>query len=89
MDMRISSVYNAYSVQSNRATTSATRAENSRSVADELSLSTHAEDYQSARNAVSATPDIRENVVGRIQEMVNAGTYNVSAQQVAAHILGV
>jgi negative regulator of flagellin synthesis FlgM len=86
MDMRISSVYNAYSVQPGRGTAQATRAENKRNNTDEVSLSAQAGDYQTARNAIANTPDIRENLVNRIQEMLDAGTYHVSGQQVAASI---
>jgi len=86
MDMRISSVYNAYSVQSGRETAQTAKAEKKRVNADEVSLSAQAGDYQTARNAVANAPDIRESVVSRIQEMLNNGTYRVSAQDVAASI---
>ncbi|MCL2576913.1 MAG: flagellar biosynthesis anti-sigma factor FlgM [Defluviitaleaceae bacterium] len=86
MDMRISSVYNAYSVQTGRETAQAARTEKKRANADEVSLSAQAGDYQAARNAVANAPDIRENLVSSIQEMLNSGTYRVSAQDVAASI---
>jgi negative regulator of flagellin synthesis FlgM len=54
-----------------------------------VSLSAQAGDYQIARNAVAQTPDVRESLVGRIQEMLEAGSYHVTPQQVAAHILRV
>ncbi|MCL2225814.1 MAG: flagellar biosynthesis anti-sigma factor FlgM [Defluviitaleaceae bacterium] len=86
MDMRISSVYNAYSVQSGRRTTQATRAEKRSDSSDAVSVSAQAGDYQTARRAATNAPDIRESVVNRIQEMLDAGTYRVSAQEVAASI---
>lgn len=86
MDMRISNVYNAYSAQSGKGSTAATRVEKARAGADEVSLSAQAGDYQAARNAIASTPDIREDLVSRINEMLDAGTYNVSAQDVAASI---
>jgi negative regulator of flagellin synthesis FlgM len=86
MDMRISSVYNAYSAQPSRSTTKVTRAENDRPDSDKVSLSAQAGEYQTARKAVSAAPDIRESLVSQIQGMIAAGTYNVSAQDVAARI---
>lgn len=89
MDMRISGAYNAYSVQPGRGTTQATRAERERVDTDRVSLSSQAGDYQTARKAVAAVPDIREPLVGRIQEMLDAGVYRVSAGEVAASILGV
>jgi negative regulator of flagellin synthesis FlgM len=86
MDIRISSVYNAYNVQSSRGATAASRTDRQRSFADEVSLSAQAGDYQIARNAVANAPDIRENLVNRIQEMLDTGTYRISAQDVAASI---
>ncbi|MCL1843314.1 MAG: flagellar biosynthesis anti-sigma factor FlgM [Defluviitaleaceae bacterium] len=88
MDMRISSVYNAYSVLPSRgATPGDVRAER-RETADKVSISAQAGDYQAARNAVAALPDVRADIVGRIQEMLDAGTYHVPAQDVAASIMG-
>lgn len=85
--MRISSVYNAYSVQSGRGVSqSGTRVDKGRVDADSVSLSAQAGDYQAARRAVANAPDIREGIVGKIQEMLDAGTYRVSAQDVAARI---
>jgi len=51
-----------------------------------VSLSAQAGDYQAARNAIANTPDIRGDLVCRIQEMLDTGTYRVSAQDVAASI---
>jgi negative regulator of flagellin synthesis FlgM len=89
MDMRISSVYNAYSVQPSRGTARASQAVNGRSDTDRVSLSAQAGDYQTARNAIAAAPDVRDSLVGRIQEMLDAGTYRVTPQEVAASILRV
>jgi negative regulator of flagellin synthesis FlgM len=87
MDMRISSVYNAYSTQPAARTARASRTESGRNEADSVSLSAQAGEYQTARNAVAAAPDIRESLVNRIQGMLDAGSYHVSAQDVAASIL--
>ena len=87
MDMRISSVYSTYSAQPGRNSTQASRTDRGREGADSISLSSQAGDYQAARNAVANAPDIRENLVDRIQDMLNSGTYHVSAQDVAASIL--
>ena len=87
MDMRISSVLNAYSVQTNKGINKTERTEKGRNDADRVSLSAQAGDYQTARNAIANTPDIRESIVTRIQEMLDAGTYHVSDYDVAASIL--
>jgi negative regulator of flagellin synthesis FlgM len=86
MDMRIQSVYNAYSAQPSRGTIKTARQEKNNENTDKVSLSAQAGEYQTARNAVSNAPDIRESLVSRIQEMVGAGTYRVSAYEVAARI---
>ncbi|MDR0273532.1 MAG: flagellar biosynthesis anti-sigma factor FlgM [Clostridiales bacterium] len=86
MDMRISNIYNVYSAQAGKNVTKPERVEKTRGEADKVSLSAQAGDYQTARNAVAGVPDIRENIVNRIQEMLDAGTYHVSAHEVAARI---
>jgi flagellar biosynthesis anti-sigma factor FlgM len=87
MDMRISNVYNAYNVQPSRGNHAA-RVETGRANdADSVSLSAQAGEFQLARKAVQGAPDIRESLVNRIQEMLDAGTYHVSSQDVAASIL--
>jgi flagellar biosynthesis anti-sigma factor FlgM len=89
MDMRISSVYNAYNAQPSRGTQQAAKVDSGRAIdADSVSLSAQAGEYQIARKAVQSAPDIRESLVNRIQEMLDAGTYHVSTQDVAASILG-
>lgn len=86
VDIRVSSVYNAYNAQPSKSTAKVARMDKGRADADKVSLSAQAGDYQTARKAVANTPDIREGLVNRIQEMVYAGTYRVSAQEVAASI---
>jgi flagellar biosynthesis anti-sigma factor FlgM len=87
MDMRISSVYNAYSAQPSKGTVKAARTEGERVNSDKVFISAQAGEYQTARTAMANVPDIRESLVGRIQGMLDAGTYHVSAQEVAASIL--
>ena len=86
MDIRVSSAYNTYSVQPAKGTTQSQRTERSRSEADRVSLSAQAGDYQTARVAIANAPDIRTELVSGIQARLNAGTYNVSANDVAARI---
>jgi len=87
MDMRISNVYGAYSVQSTRPNPSVPRgAGRVRSDADSIDISNQASDYQYARNAVASAPDIRADLVDNLQNQISAGTYSVSASDVAARI---
>jgi len=87
MDMRISGVMSAYSAQNARPTARTARTDSRVTESDRVSLSAQAGEYQTARRAIADTPDIRESLVNRIQEMLDAGTYRVSAQDVAASIL--
>lgn len=50
---------------------------------DQLEISQSAKDYQTVKNALSQTPDIREDKVAEIKNAMNTGTYNVSAQEIA------
>lgn len=50
---------------------------------DQFEISQSAKDYQTAKNALSQTPDIREDKVAEIKNAMNTGTYNVSAQEIA------
>ena len=44
-------------------------------------------DYQTAKAAVKASPDIREDKVADIKNALATGTYNVSAQEIADKML--
>ena len=87
MDMRISGVYQAYSAQPARgAQQSSARPGRARMDSDRVSISSQAEDFQAARRAITQAPDTRQEEVLRIQNMLDAGVYRVSAQDVAARI---
>lgn len=55
---------------------------------DSLALSDFAKELSVAKKAVNQTPDIRHEKVNAIKSQMEAGTYNVSAAQVADKILG-
>ena len=87
MDMRITSVYGAYGIQSTRASHTVSKAtERARPDADSVSISMQASDYQYARQAVANTPDIRESIVSQIRGQIASGTYNVDPYDVATRI---
>ena len=54
---------------------------------DKLENSRTAKDYQTAKEAVSQTSDVREDKVAQIKAAMEAGTYRVSAQAVAGKML--
>ncbi|MCL2048314.1 MAG: flagellar biosynthesis anti-sigma factor FlgM [Defluviitaleaceae bacterium] len=88
MDIRVSSVYKAYTIQPSRSVGRTEKSEKTSSErVDSVSLSAQAGEFQIARKAALSAPDIRESLVGRIQEMLDSGTYHVSSNDVAAGIL--
>lgn len=54
---------------------------------DEVQISSMGKDFQSVKTALSATPDIREDVTVPLKAKVEAGTYQVSAESFADKLL--
>ena len=54
---------------------------------DQLSISQAGRDYQIAKNAVSEASDIREDKVAQLKQMVDSGTYEVTAEDFASKLL--
>jgi negative regulator of flagellin synthesis FlgM len=50
---------------------------------DYVALSSRAKDYQAVKNAMSKTPDIREEKVREIKNKLESGDYNVSSSDLA------
>ncbi len=57
------------------------------SVSDQLQISSTGKDYQVAKNAVKASPDIREDLVASIKASMAAGTYQVSGESFADKLI--
>lgn len=57
------------------------------SAADRIQISSIGKDIQTAKNAVAAAPDIREEVVAPIRSAVANGTYQVSAASFAEKLM--
>ncbi|MCM1213597.1 MAG: flagellar biosynthesis anti-sigma factor FlgM [Lachnospiraceae bacterium] len=54
---------------------------------DQLQISTAGRDYQTAKSAVAAVPDIREDLVASIRSRIDNGTYQVSTSAFAEKLL--
>lgn len=54
---------------------------------DQLQISTAGRDYQTAKTAVAAAPDVREDLVASIKSRIDNGTYQVSASAFAEKLL--
>ena len=50
---------------------------------DRLEISQVGKDYQIAKQAVAATPDIREDKVASVKARIESGDYDVSAEALA------
>ena len=57
------------------------------SFSDKLEISQTGKDYQVAKQIVARTPDIREDRVNDIKQRMEAGVYNVSAEEVADKLI--
>lgn len=55
--------------------------------ADKVVLSRESEEYQAARRAVDAAPEVREEKVAAIKDAVKSGTYQVEGKAIAEKIL--
>lgn len=67
----------------------ATAAKNSTAarLTDQVQISSKGKDILTAKTALAATPDIREDVTAPIKAKLNAGTYEVSAESFAEKLL--
>lgn len=54
---------------------------------DQLQLSTAGRDYQTAKSAVAAVPDVREDRVASIKARIDNGTYQVDTSAFAEKLL--
>jgi len=55
--------------------------------ADQLELSSRAEEIRTARAALAQTPEVRADKVAELKAQIEAGTYRVDADKVAERIL--
>lgn len=61
--------------------------ENNQSETDNVNLSSKARQYQKIKKAAMEAPDIRREKVDSIRKEIEAGTYNVRGEKVAARIV--
>lgn len=73
---KVNQLYKTNSVKSTAKTSG-------NSFSDKLEISQTAKDYQVAKQIVVRTPDVREDRVNDIKARMDAGTYNINAQEVA------
>ncbi len=54
---------------------------------DEVQISRAGRDFQVAKQAVAASPDIREDKVAKLKAQMDAGEYQVSTEDFAAKLM--
>ncbi len=54
---------------------------------DQIYISSQGKDYQMAKAAVQASPDVRENITGPIKARMQNGTYEVATSSFAEKLL--
>ncbi len=77
---KINEIYKASSIKST------SKAKGS-SFNDMLEISQTGKDYQIAKQIVARTPDVREAKINEIKERMQAGTYNVTIEDVADKLI--
>ncbi len=86
MDMRIANAYNTFSVYNVKNTPAAKKAaglDKANAASDTFTLSTEVADYQVARKAVAAVPDVREDKVAYFKSRLAEGNYDVNGNEIA------
>ncbi len=71
----------------NTKKTTQTKATAAAKASDQVQISSFGKDIHTAKAALSATPDIREEVTAPIKAKMNAGTYQVSAESFADKLM--
>ena len=85
--MRISNIHSAQGVARPIGVAAKNKAERAQKKEDTFMLSSLAADFNVARRAVAASPDIRADKINDIINRINAGEYNISAEDVSNKIL--
>ena len=84
--MRIENLYGVTQVYNKKNTIKSNKAVNADS-SDQLEISQAGRDFQLAKKAVSSSSDVREDLVKDIKSRMEAGTYEVSADDFASKVI--
>lgn len=79
----ISNLYSATQTRSTSRSNAASRTQNR----DEFVISQTGQDFKTLLNKLKNTSDVREDRVSQLSAQIEAGTYHVSADDIAASIL--
>jgi len=85
--MSIDAYSQVQQIYSNSKVNKTTKTQKSGAVSDKVQISSIGKDIQTAKQAVNATPDIREDVTEPIKTAIKNGTYDVSGEDFADKLL--
>ena len=85
--MRIEAYSQVQQIYSNNKVGRPQAAKKTGDVRDTVSFSSIGKDIQVAKQAVSAAPDVREDVVAKLKAAIKNGTYDVSGEAFADKLL--
>lgn len=85
--MRIEAYTQVQQLYKAQKTSRSTAATATGSVKDQLQISSIGKDIQTAKAALAATPDIREDLTASVKASVQNGTYSVDNSTFAAKLL--
>jgi negative regulator of flagellin synthesis FlgM len=86
-DMRIEAYNQVQQIYSNNKVNKTQQTKKTSDVRDTVSFSSIGKDIQVAKQAVKATPDVREDLVASLKAAVKNGTYDVSGEAFADKLL--
>ncbi len=85
--MRIEAYTQVQQIYKTQKTSRSTSVGTTGSTKDQLQISDRGRDIQTAKAALAATPDIREDLTASIKERVQSGNYSVDNSSFAAKLL--
>ena len=85
--MRIEAYSQVQQVYSNSKVGKAQPSKKTNDIRDTVSFSSIGKDFQIAKQAVGAAPDVREDVVASLKAAIKNGTYDVSGEAFADKLL--
>ena len=85
--MRIEAYNQVQQIYSNSKVNKAQQTKKTSDVRDTVSFSSIGKDIQVAKQAVKATPDVREDLVASLKAAVKNGTYDVSTDDFASKLM--
>lgn len=85
--MRIEAYNQVQQMYKTQKTSRSTAAGATGSAKDQLQISDRGRDIQTAKAALAATPDVREDLTASVKAKVQSGDYNVDNSSFAARLL--